>query len=579
MMVQPSLCREFSKLGTYYFLDWTEYMELGPGAKDKFKTDLIRLSNQVNPDFTFLHIQRPGVIDAEIASLLKGVVFNYTYDVALPIPEWFYEVGQHVDLTIFCDEPGVWDFKSKNLNSEFLLPGYDDEVFTPIGTKGEYGDIVFLGNHYTKDQNFDHTQTRYEMVQYLKKSYGDSFKVYGNGWEFNDGNLMYREGKEAECYRSCKMAINFSHFDLERYTSDRMFRIMGSGAFCLSKWYPGIEKDFKDGVHLRVWKDFHELKTLIDHYLINTEERELIARTGQEYVNSTSTWKIKTKHVVDMAKARMSKEYKSRVVKVQQQIYIKPPISPNSITTIPRPEPDPSLPPSNQNEVIRPILTRIDPIPPPQPIKSGNKIVTCINDYFDKIYCINLDKRPDRWSISSDEFAKNNLNVQRFPAVNGDLITETKNLNKWERACFMSHVTIFKEIVDKGYDKVLILEDDIEFINNLQDYFLRNLKYIPSDWSMLYLGGNHLNHPTQINPAIARTSKTYTTGSYGITRKAAEGVLRKIEKVGVNVQIDVFLSDFHRGGGCYTYSPKIAWQRPGYSDIQQGVQDYTGIIR
>jgi GR25 family glycosyltransferase involved in LPS biosynthesis len=558
-------------------------MELGLGAKDKLRTDILTLSNKTNPDLTFLHIQRPGVIDAETASMLKGIVINYTYDVALPIPEWFYEIGNNIDLTLFCDEPGVWDFKSKGLDSEFIHPGYDETLFTPNGTKGEYGDIVFLGNHYSQDQNFDHTQTRFDMVQYLKNVYNDSFKVYGNGWSFNDGNLMYREEKEAECYRSCKIAINFSHFDLERYTSDRMFRIMGSGAFCLSKWYPGIEKDFKDGVHLRVWKDFNELKTLIDYYLINTEERESIAKVGQEYVSSTSTWEIKTKTIVDMAKARMSKEYKSRVVKVQQQIYIKPvveiPQVPNSNTVIQRPEQDPSVPPSNQNAVIQPIITPIQVVQPAQPVQSGNKVITCMNDYFDKIYCINLNKRPDRWSLSSTEFSKNNLIVQRFAAVDGDTITETKNLNKWERACFMSHVTLLKEMIDKGYDRILILEDDIEFINNLQDYFLRNIKFIPEDWNMLYLGGNHINPPTQINPAIARTSRTYTTGSYGISRRMAEGVLRKIERAGINSQIDVFYSDFHRGGGCYTYSPKIAWQRPGYSDIQQGMQDYTGIIR
>jgi GR25 family glycosyltransferase involved in LPS biosynthesis len=154
----------------------------------------------------------------------------------------------------------------------------------------------------------------------------------------------------------------------------------------------------------------------------------------------------------------------------------------------------------------------------------------------------------------------------------------TKHLNQWEHGCFMSHVSILKKIIENNYNRTLILEDDIEFIKNVQEYFMRNIQYIPNEWNMLYLGGNHLSHLTQINPIIAKINKTYTTGAYGITKKMAEVVLKKIEKFGVTCQIDVMYSEFHKDG-CYTYNPKIAYQRPGYSDIQQGIQDYTGIIR
>ena len=40
-----------------------------------------------------------------------------------------------------------------------------------------------------------------------------------------------------------------------------------------------------------------------------------------------------------------------------------------------------------------------------------------INDYFDKIYCINLDRRRDKWLDVQKEFIKHSLVVDRFSAV------------------------------------------------------------------------------------------------------------------------------------------------------------------
>lgn len=329
MAVMPAISRELSKLGPYRFFDWTQYMELGPGAKEVLKRDLLKVSEQMNPDITFLHIQRAGVIDASVASLLKGFVINYTYDVALPIPSWYEEVGRKINLTLFCDEPGVQDFLEKGIEAEFMQVGYDQMVFRPNGSTGDFlNDIVFLGNNYDDSQGFHLTNQRSEMVKFLKDTYGHTFKVYGNKWPYQDGNLMYREYKEAECYRSAKIGISISHFDLERYTSDRTFRIMGCGTFCLIKWYPGIEKDFTDGVHLRVWKTFDELKELIDYYIEHEEERKTIARNGYNLVIETATWEHRMKTINEMANAKMSKQYKSRVVKVAQQFHKKEEIAP-----------------------------------------------------------------------------------------------------------------------------------------------------------------------------------------------------------------------------------------------------------
>jgi spore maturation protein CgeB len=99
--------------------------------------------------------------------------------------------------------------------------------------------------------------------------------------------------QEAAIYRGSKMAISLSHYDLERYFSDRMLRIMGCSTLCLAKWYPGIEKDFTDGVHLVVWRDIQELITKIHYYMDHPKERFIIARGGHLRVGLEHTWSIR----------------------------------------------------------------------------------------------------------------------------------------------------------------------------------------------------------------------------------------------------------------------------------------------
>ena len=299
----PALAKEISKLGESLFFDWTAYIEMG--LKQQMDSDLAHISEEFNPDITFIHAQRPGIIDENNVHSLRGFIINYTYDVIQPIPNWFKEIGKHINLTLFCNENDVKTFIMEGMNSEFMFVGYDSEIFKPeteLIPSSKYGEIVFLGNDYNDDQGFPMTEYRRNMIDFLKNEYGDRFKVYGNGWKYNDGNFMFREHKEAECYKECKIAISLSNFELDRYTSDRMFRIMGSGAFCLTKHYPGIFQDFEDGNHLKIWNDFSELKHKINFYLEHDEFRNDIAKKGQEYVSNNFTWKHIAKRIVEYAR-------------------------------------------------------------------------------------------------------------------------------------------------------------------------------------------------------------------------------------------------------------------------------------
>ena len=65
---------------------------------------------------------------------------------------------------------------------------------------------------------------------------------------------------------------------------------MASGAFHLTRYFPGLEDVFENGEHL-VW--FHSIPEAIDqieYYLAHDREREKIASAGRQEVLMHHTW-------------------------------------------------------------------------------------------------------------------------------------------------------------------------------------------------------------------------------------------------------------------------------------------------
>jgi spore maturation protein CgeB len=252
---------------------------------------IIQKSNYFKPDLVWIQIQTAGFIHNETADYLRkngAFVINWSGDCRSPIPSWYLDFGRHINLTTFSNINDVETLNNENINADFLQIGYDPEIYTPIGSKIPMQEIVFLGNNLVNE--FPLSQFRAEMVLFLQNKYGNNFGVYGNGWRIGNGSYMNSQLGEASLYRSTKIAINCSHFDYKRYTSDRLFRILGSGTFCLSKWYPEIEKDFIDGENLVIWKDLNDLEEKIDFYLKNDIERNKIANNGHKLAINNYTF-------------------------------------------------------------------------------------------------------------------------------------------------------------------------------------------------------------------------------------------------------------------------------------------------
>jgi len=208
-----------------------------------------------------------------------------------------------------------------------------------------------------------------------------------------------------------------------------------------------------------------------------------------------------------------------------------------------------------------------------------------ITDFFDKTYCVNLDKRKNRWDECVTELTKWGIEgVERVSAVDGSTLNMSDYNTKVEPGALgliLTNIEIIKEAKEKNYSSILILEDDVIFtdeVNNISDYFSQ----LPEDWEMLYLGGNHNTHmgdkpPILINDKVSKIHNTYTTHCVGIKNTMFDVILNNLPKL--SEPIDVQYANLQKIFNVYCFYPAIAKQRVGFSDIQNQTLDYNWLIK
>ena len=117
-----------------------------------------------------------------------------------------------------------------------------------------------------------------------------------------------------------------------------------------------------------------------------------------------------------------------------------------------------------------------------------------LDNYFDKIFYINLAKDLERNSHILEELSK--YNIANFERVDGVIYDSIPNKNLWRNfnktddryvlgslGARDSHLKVVSIAKERCYKRILILEDDITFVTN------PNRIDINQDWDMLYLGG------------------------------------------------------------------------------------------
>lgn len=193
-------------------------------------------------------------------------------------------------------------------------------------------------------------------------------------------------------------------------------------------------------------------------------------------------------------------------------------------------------------------------------------------DYFDRIYLINLDRRPDRLEKCTAEFRS--VGIKDVHRVSG---IEDENP---AIGCHLSHATCFADAIMEGCDRILIFEDDIEFFPNALQNMANSLSDLPSNWDMFYLGGNLDSYRAyEITPTIAKLEGIFATHAYAVRRN----LFQLLYDVNCNRDItpnDVYYAQhIHPNYQCYLAMPLVAGQRRDFSDIEKKIMDSNKVFQ
>tara|TARA_B110000908_G_scaffold125909_1_gene147654 strand:+ start:2641 stop:4731 length:2091 start_codon:yes stop_codon:yes gene_type:complete len=146
-----------------------------------------------------------------------------------------------------------------------------------------------------------------------------------------------------------------------------------------------------------------------------------------------------------------------------------------------------------------------------------------INDYFDNVYVVNLKNQVENRLKVSHHLNEYGLNFQLFAAVNGYQGVPLKTYDEYKArelgsmvryssfnqkeiergkpfiesagavGYIFTHIKILKDAKEKGYKRILILEDDVILSHNLRENLDEFIQAIPNNWKVLQLGAAQYN--------------------------------------------------------------------------------------
>lgn len=167
---------------------------------------------------------------------------------------------------------------------------------------------------------------------------------------------------------------------------------------------------------------------------------------------------------------------------------------------------------------------------------------------FDKIFMINLLRRPERRRRMNACFDELGIEVDILNAVDGKALNESflenlkfmpefsdpyhkRPMKLGEIGCFLSHLNIWREIVAENYQTTLVLEDDIRFepfFRQKVQNVMAEVRKIP-DWDLVYFGRKRLQESEEpwVDGAnfLVHAGYSYWTLGYVLSLKGAKKLL------------------------------------------------------
>ncbi|XP_063506014.1 inactive glycosyltransferase 25 family member 3 isoform X4 [Pongo pygmaeus] len=170
---------------------------------------------------------------------------------------------------------------------------------------------------------------------------------------------------------------------------------------------------------------------------------------------------------------------------------------------------------------------------------------------FDEVFVISLARRPDRRERMLTSLWEMEISGQVVDAVDGRMLNSSairnlgvdllpgyqdpysgRTLTKGEVGCFLSHHSIWEEVVARGLARVLVFEDDVRFESNFRGRLERLMEDVEAEklsWDLIYLGRKQVNPEKEVAveglPGLVVAGYSYWTLAYALSLAGARKLL------------------------------------------------------
>lgn len=181
-------------------------------------------------------------------------------------------------------------------------------------------------------------------------------------------------------------------------------------------------------------------------------------------------------------------------------------------------------------------------------------------DDIKNVFYINLEHRLDRKIHTEKELEKMNLKNVRFDAIKD---------NDGYMGCTKSHIGCLEFAIKNKYDHILILEDDVSFLN--PELFISQFnKFINTHekWDVILFAGNNIEMYKEKDDTSVKINKCHTTTAYLVNGSYIDVLLDNFKNTLImRNAIDVGWFELQKKDDWYLIIPLSIVQIESYSDI------------
>ena len=144
--------------------------------------------------------------------------------------------------------------------------------------------------------------------------------------------------------------------------------------------------------------------------------------------------------------------------------------------------------------------------------------------------------------------------------------------NKSAYALTLTTMEILNDAKEKGYKNILIFEDDIQLDPLFDLKAEEQLKYMPKNYDLLFLGMTHTKTPIRHNAFFSKSVAGFSCHAYAVNAHMYDmyySLLSKLDSP-IDHKTNVILGSRLNSFCC---AKNLIWQKSGISDIEGGYYD------